>query len=153
MRKRVFGRKFSRDSSGRKALFRSLVVSLLKNGAIETTLARAKAVSGWVDKLVTTAKKGDLASRRRVIAELSSQEAGGRLTSEIVPLMLDRASGFTRIIKLGPRRGDGAPRARLEFVVAIPAKEKESQEQRRPSKAEPKVVKSKSLKPTKRQHV
>lgn len=122
MKKGVFGRKFSRDRSSRQALFRSLVVSLVKSGAIETTLARAKAVSGWVDKLVTLSKKGDLASKRRVIAELNSPEAEGRLSGEIVPLLLDRRSGFTRIIKLGPRRGDGAPMAKLEFVVAIPSK-------------------------------
>ena len=109
-------RKLGRDSSARKALFRSVLTSFFRHGRIETTEAKAKEVSGLADQLITLAKRGDLAARRTAIARLYDEDVVRKLFSEIAEKYKDRQGGYTRILKLGPRRGDAAPMAVLELV-------------------------------------
>ena len=109
-------RKLGRDSSARKALFRSVLTSFFRHGRIETTEAKAKEVSGLADQLITLAKRGDLAARCTAIARLYDEDVVRKLFSEIAEKYKDRQGGYTRILKLGPRRGDAAPMALLELV-------------------------------------
>ena len=109
-------RKLGRDSSARKALFRSVLTSFFRHGRIETTEAKAKEVSGLADQLITLAKRGDLAAHRTAIARLYDEDVVRKLFSEIADKYKDRQGGYTRILKLGPRRGDAAPMALLELV-------------------------------------
>lgn len=109
-------RKLGRDSSARKALFRSVLTSFFRHGRIETTEAKAKEVSGLADQLITLAKRGDLAARRMAISRLYDEEVVRKLFDEIAEKYKDRQGGYTRILKLGPRRGDAAPMAVLELV-------------------------------------
>ena len=109
-------RKLGRDSSARKALFRSVLTAFFRHGRIETTEAKAKEVSGLADQLITLAKRGDLAARRTAIARLYDEDVVRKLFSEIAEKYKDRQGGYTRILKLGPRRGDPAPMAVLELV-------------------------------------
>ena len=109
-------RKLGRDSSARKALFRSVLTSFFRHGRIETTEAKAKEVSGLADQLITLAKRGDLAARRTAIARLYDEDFVRKLFDEIADKYKDRQGGYTRILKLGPRRGDAAPMALLELV-------------------------------------
>ena len=109
-------RKLGRNSSARKALFRSILTSFFKQERIETTATKAKEISGLAAKLITLAKQGDLHSRRQVLAFLVDEEATKKLFDEIAPKYTDRNGGYTRIYKLGPRRGDVAEMAILELV-------------------------------------
>lgn len=119
MRKRVYGRRLSRDTNERKALFRSMATSLITYGKIDTTEAKAKAVRPWVEKLVTRSKVDSLHSRRRLLGEIPSPTIVEKLLSTLGPLFATRPGGYTRIIKLGPRMGDSAPMVRLEFVEEV----------------------------------
>ena len=117
MRKKISGRQLSRGRGARKALFRSLIVSMLISGKIKTTMAKAKSVQADIDKLITKAKKDSVASRRAVLAKLGNdRNALMVLIEQIVPSVSDRNSGYTRIVKLPNRRGDAAQIAILEFV-------------------------------------
>ena len=109
-------RKLGRNSSARKALFRSILTSFFKQERIETTATKAKEISGLAAKLITLAKQGDLHSLRQVLAFLVDEEATKKLFDEIAPKYTDRNGGYTRIYKLGPRRGDAAEMAILELV-------------------------------------
>ena len=109
-------RKLGRDSSARKALFRSILTSFFKHERIETTEAKAKEISGLAEQLITLAKRGDLAARRQAIARLADEEVVRKLFDEIAAKYNDRQGGFTRILKIGPRRGDAAPMVILELV-------------------------------------
>lgn len=109
-------RKLGRNSSARKALFRSILTSFFRYERIETTEAKAKEISGLAEQLVTLAKRGDLSARRMVIARLMDEEVARKLFDEIAPKYTDRQGGYTRIYKLGNRRGDAAPMAILELV-------------------------------------
>ena len=108
-------RKLGRDSSARKALFRSLLTSFFAHERIETTEAKAKEVSGLAEKMITLAKKGDLHARRQVLAWVD-EEVTKKLFDTIAPKYAERQGGYTRVLKLGPRRGDAAPMAILELV-------------------------------------
>lgn len=108
--------KLGRNSSARKALFRSVLVSFFKHERIETTEAKAKEISGLAEQLITLAKRGDLSARRQVVAEINDKEVTKKLFDEIAPKYNDRKGGYTRILKLGVRRGDAAPMALLELV-------------------------------------
>ena len=108
-------RKLGRNSSNRKALFRSILSSFFKHERIETTVTKAKEVSKHAAKLITLAKRGDLHARRLVMAELD-EEATRKLFNEIAPKYADRQGGFTRIYKVGPRRGDAAEMAIIELI-------------------------------------
>ena len=109
-------RKLGRDSSARKALFRSILTSFFAHERIETTEAKAKEVSGLADKMITLAKRGDLHARRQVLAYLLDEKVIAKLFDTIAPRYKDRQGGYTRILKLGPRRGDAAPMVILELV-------------------------------------
>ena len=109
-------RKLGRNSSNRKALFRSILSSFFKHERIETTVTKAKEVSKHAAKLITLAKRGDLHARRLVMAELVDEEATRKLFNEIAPKYADRQGGFTRIYKVGPRRGDAAKMAIIEHI-------------------------------------
>lgn len=109
-------RKPGRNSSNRKALFRSILSSFFKHERIETTVTKAKEVSKHAAKLITLAKRGDLHARRLVMAELVDEEATRKLFNEIAPKYADRQGGFTRIYKVGPRRGDAAEMAIIELI-------------------------------------
>ena len=109
-------RKLGRNSSNRKALFRSILSSFIKHERIETTVTKAKEVSSHVAKLITLANQGDLHARRQVLAVLVDEEATRKLFDEIAPKYAERQGGFTRIYRVGPRRGDAAEMAILELV-------------------------------------
>ena len=109
-------RKLGRNSSNRKALFRSILSSFFKHERIETTVTKAKEGSKHAAKLITLAKRGDLHARRLVMAELVDEEATRKLFNEIAPKYADRQGGFTRIYKVGPRRGDAAEMAIIELI-------------------------------------
>ncbi|UOE94279.1 MULTISPECIES: 50S ribosomal protein L17 [Bacillaceae] len=116
--------KLGRDSAGRKALFRDLATDLIINEKIETTEAKAKELRSIVEKLITLGKRGDLHARRQVASfvrrevadEESGQDAIQKLFSDIAPRYEERQGGYTRILKVGPRRGDGAPMVIIELV-------------------------------------
>lgn len=109
-------RKLGRDTSARKALFRSILTSFFAHERIETTEAKAKEISGLAEKMITLAKRGDLHSRRQVLSELMDEKVTTKLFDTIASRYAERQGGYTRILKLGPRRGDAAPMAILELV-------------------------------------
>ena len=121
------GRKFGRERDQRRALIKGLATSLVEHGKIETTLPKAKELVRYIEKLITKAKKGDLANRRRVIAGLSTQAAAFRLVDVIAPQLAGRTSGHVRVERTRLRVGDGAQLATIAFVdeineVAAPVK-------------------------------
>ena len=109
-------RKLGRNSGARKALFKSLLTSFFRHGRIETTEAKAKEIRGMADHLITLAKKGDLSARRQAIARLLDEDVVRKLFNEVAGKYTDRNGGYTRIMKIGPRRGDAAPMAIIELV-------------------------------------
>lgn len=113
------GRKFGRETDQRQALLRGLAANLIEHGRIETTLPKAKETVPYVEKLITKAKKGDLASRRQIIAGLGSIKLANRLVDEIAPRLGGRSSGHLRVRRTSLRVGDGAQLASLEFVDDI----------------------------------
>ena len=117
MAHRIDGRKLGRKTAPRMALYSNLIVSVLRYEQIKTTEARAKEVRGMVERIITLAKNGSLANRRRIVAELPDEPLViDKLYDEIVPRYGDRNSGFTRVVKIGPRAGDAAPIVQLELV-------------------------------------
>jgi large subunit ribosomal protein L17 len=120
MKKRVYGRKFSRGQGARKALLRSLLRALVAEGSIVTTKAKAKTVQKKAEKILNLAKDKNIAKRRRVYAILGNDRmTTDKLFEKIAPQFEDRVGGYTRIIHLPRRRGDLAEIARLEWVKAI----------------------------------
>ena len=113
------GRKFGRERDQRRALIKGLATSLVEHGKIETTLPKAKELVRYIEKLVTKAKKDDLANRRRVISGLSTQAAAFRLVDVIAPQLQGRTSGHVRVQRTRIRVGDGAQMAIIEFVDEI----------------------------------
>ena len=123
------GRALGSDASHTKAMLRSLALALLVNERIKTTEARAKEVRPLVDRIITWGKKGDVHSRRLIIAALGGEkkllnpstdkrdlELSYRVIHDLAPRFAERPGGYTRILKLGPRKGDNAPMVILEFV-------------------------------------
>ena len=110
------GRKFGRERDQRRALMKGLATSLVEHGKIETTLPKAKELVRYIEKLITKAKKGDLANRRMVIAGLSTQSAAFKLVDEIAPQLTARTSGHVRVNRTRVRTGDGAQMATIAFV-------------------------------------
>ncbi|MEX2581273.1 MAG: 50S ribosomal protein L17 [Verrucomicrobiales bacterium] len=128
MRHRSKTVKLQRDKAHRESLLRNLACSLIEHRQIRTTLAKAKALRPYADKLVTLGKKGDLHSRRRAISLLGSSQLAQRsakiLFENIAPASSERQGGYCRIIKLGQRPSDSAPMALIEWVDAfVPAEE------------------------------
>jgi len=115
MRKRKKGRKLSRKRDQRRALLKQLAHALFLNEKIKTTEAKAKELSPWAEKLITKAKKGTLASRRNLL-KFFSNKIVKKLVDEIAPRYKGRKGGYTRIIKLEPRKSDGAKMAQIELV-------------------------------------
>ena len=113
------GRKFGRERDQRRALMKGLATSLVEHGKIETTLPKAKELVRYIEKLITKAKKGDLANRRAVIAGLSTQAAAVRLVDVIAPQLSGRTSGHVRVERTRLRVGDGAQMATIAFVDDI----------------------------------
>lgn len=109
-------RKLGRNSSNRKALFRSILTSFFKYGKIETTVTKAKEVASKSAQLITLAKRGDLHARRQVAAVILDDSITKKLFEEIAPKYEGKNGGYTRIYKLGPRRGDAAEMAIIELV-------------------------------------
>lgn len=109
-------RKLGRNSSNRKALFRSILTSFFKHGRIETTITKAKEVASKSAELITLAKRGDLHARRQVLAVLVDEAVTAKLFEEIAPKYEGRQGGFTRIYRVGPRRGDAAEMAIIELI-------------------------------------
>ena len=112
------GRKFGRETDQRQALLRGLMCSLIQHQSITTTLAKAKELRRHMEKLITLAKKGDLASRRLVIARLDDQIMGTCLVNDIIP-HVKRDSGYLRIVRAGFRKGDNTEMATISFVDEI----------------------------------
>jgi large subunit ribosomal protein L17 len=112
------GRRFGGDPAHQKLMMANLASHLIvsETGAINTTVAKAKALRPYVEKLVTKAKVGGVHKQRQVVATIHDKDAAARLFAEIGPRYADRNGGYTRILKLGPRPGDNAPMARIEFV-------------------------------------
>jgi large subunit ribosomal protein L17 len=114
------GKKLGRDSAHRKALYANLAGSLIEHGRIKTTEAKAKAVRPIAEKMITLGRRGDLAARRQALAYLRSQEVVHRLFADVAPRFAERNGGYLRIVKIGPRPGDGADMAYLELVDYVP---------------------------------
>ena len=109
-------RKLGRTSDSRNAMMRAMVTYLLENGKIETTVTRAKDVRSMVEKMITLGKASDLHTKRQVYAYITKEDVAKKLFDEISPKYADRNGGYTRIIKIGARRGDAAEMAVLELV-------------------------------------
>src|SRR5690554_7955607 len=111
------GRKLSRSSSHRVALARSQATALFRHGRIKTTLPKAKNLQPYVEKLITTARGGDLHARRIIGREIQDNAIARKLIDEIGPAFADRPGGYTRVLKLNTRRGDGAQEALIELLT------------------------------------
>jgi large subunit ribosomal protein L17 len=116
MRHRKAGRSLRRTSEQRLALLRNLATSLLEQGAIETTEAKAKELRPFVEKLITKARTGTLHARRLAGRHVQKRAAADKLFQEIGPQFANRQGGYTRILKTGHRKGDGAEMARIELI-------------------------------------
>lgn len=109
-------RKLGRPTDHRRAMLRAMVTFLIEKGRIETTVTRAKEVRSIAEKMITTAKQDDLHSKRQVFSFITKEDVAKKLFDEVAPKYKERSGGYTRIIKIGPRRGDAAEMAIIELV-------------------------------------
>ena len=109
-------RKLGRDSAHRKAMLRNLVTDLLREGRIQTTEHRAKEARRQAEKMITLGKRGDLHARRQAMAYIYNESVVAKLFEEIAPKYVSRNGGYTRIVKIGQRKGDGAMQVLIELV-------------------------------------
>jgi large subunit ribosomal protein L17 len=116
MRHRKAGRSLRRTSEQRLALLRNLATALIERGGIETTEAKARELRPFVEKLITKAKSGTLHARRNAVRDVQKRTAADRLFRELGPKFAARKGGYTRIVKTGHRKGDGADMARIELI-------------------------------------
>lgn len=116
MRHRNIGRRFSRTSSHRKAMFSNMCTSLIEHELIKTTLAKAKELRRYIEPLITVSKTDSVATRRHVFDTLRSQSAVGKLFTTLGPRYVERPGGYVRVLKCGHRSGDNAPMAIVELV-------------------------------------
>jgi len=116
MRHLIKGKKLQRDSAQRKALMRSQVTSFIEKERIQTTLAKAKAVRPIAEKMITLAKRNTLHTRRQALSFIYKKDVVKKLFDDIGPRFSERPGGYTRIVKVGPRAGDGAEMAILEMI-------------------------------------
>ena len=123
MRHQRVQKKFGRSMEHRKALMKSLVTNLILADSIQTTLPKAKQARKDAEKIVTIARKGTLAARRLASSRLQQPKAVQKLFDKIVPAMEGRKGGYTRILKIGTRKGDGAPTCLLQWVTLPEAKD------------------------------
>ena len=151
MRHLKVGRKFGRTSAHRKALFRNLVGALIERERISTTLAKAKELRGKVERTITLGKKGTLHARRQAFKLAPQKEAVQKVFGSLADRYANRPGGYTRIIKIGPRRGDNAPMAFIELVdrEGETAAPKEETQKKTATKKEtkPKATEKKETKP------
>ena len=115
-------RKLGRTTAQRKAMLRGMVTLLLENGKIETTYTRAQEVSAKADEMITLGKKGDLAAYRAALAYITKEDVAKKVFSVIAPSYANVNGGYTQVLKMGPRRGDGAEKAIVK-LVAVKAEE------------------------------
>jgi len=116
MRHKVAGRKLTQSSAHRKALYRNLVTELLNYEKITTTEAKAKEIRGLAERMITLGKEGKLHSRRQALSFILDKKVADKVFDELAPRYAERQGGYTRITKLGPRLGDGAPMVQIELV-------------------------------------
>lgn len=116
MRHRVAGKQLNRRPDQRKALYRGLVRDVVLNGRIQTTEAKAKEARRLIDRIITYGKKGSLHHRRLALQKVSDKDVVAKVFDELSERYAERPGGYTRVLKLGPRKGDGAPMAILELV-------------------------------------
>ncbi len=116
MRHRVAGRKLGRKTEHRLAMFRNMVTSLLDHERIVTTVAKAKEIRKFAEHMITLGKRGDLHARRQALAFVKSKQVVHKLFAELAPRYANRQGGYTRIVKMGYRRGDAAPMCLIELV-------------------------------------
>jgi len=116
MRHRVAGRKLSRATDHRMALYRNLVTDLMRYGKVVTTEAKAKETRPLAEKVITLGKRGSLHARRQALSFVYDKNVVDKVFTELGPRYAQRPGGYTRVVKLGPRLGDGAPMAQLELV-------------------------------------
>ena len=116
-------RKLGRTTAQRKSMLRGMVTLLLENGKIETTYTRAQEVSAKADEMITLGKKGDLASYRAALAFITKEDVAKKVFSVIAPAYADVNGGYTQVLKMGPRRGDGAETAIVKLVAVKAATE------------------------------
>jgi large subunit ribosomal protein L17 len=116
MRHKVAGRKLTQSSAHRKALYRNLVTDLLNYEKITTTEAKAKEIRGLAERMITLGKEGELHSRRQALSFIFDEKITEKVFNELAPRYAERPGGYTRITKLGPRLGDGAPMVQIELV-------------------------------------
>lgn len=109
-------RKLGRTTDHRKAMLRCMVTFLLENGQIETTVTRAKEVRAVAEKMITIGKNSDLHSKRQVYSYVTKESVAKKIFDEIAPKYAERSGGYTRIVKIGPRRGDAAEMAIIKLV-------------------------------------
>ena len=147
-------RKLGRPTSHRMAMLKGMVTFLLEKGRIETTLTRAKEVSALTDKMITLGKQNTLAARRQALSFLKKEEVVHKLFSLVAPLYEDRNGGYTRVLKIGPRRGDGAEMAIIELVEAeslyAPKSAKEAKKAEKEAAKEEKTAKPAAKRSTKK---
>ena len=151
MRHLKAGRKFGRTSAHRKALFRNLVQALIKRERISTTLAKAKELRGKVEKTITLGKKGTLHARRQAFKLAPAKEAVQKVFGPLAERYANRLGGYTRIIRIGHRKGDDAPMAFIELVDREGEAKVSSKEKTAPKKeakdTKPKVTEKKKAEP------
>ena len=116
MRHRKKGRQLSRTRSHRKATLRNMATSLFRHERIETTTAKAKELRPYAERLITLARRGDVHSRRLAAAKIQDREVLGKLFDDIAPRYMERPGGYTRVLKLGNRKGDAAEMSLIELV-------------------------------------
>ena len=116
MRHKVTGRKLSRSSSHRRALFRNLVTDILRHEKITTTEAKAKEVRSLAERMITLGKEGGLHSRRQALSFIFDEKVVDKVFAELAPRYSERPGGYTRLVRIAPRLGDGAPMVRLELM-------------------------------------
>ena len=121
MRHLKAGRKLNRTAAHRKALLRNLLKALVLREQVRTTDAKAKELRRWADRLVTLGKKNSVHTRRLAFSYLGSRKLVQRLFDEVAPRFQGRAGGYTRVLKIGPRRGDAAPISLVEFTERVSA--------------------------------
>lgn len=150
MRHHVAKVRFSRPTSHRIAMFRNMVTSLIEAERIETTLPKAKQLKSLADRMITLGKKGTLEARRRALQVVRKKSAVSKLFTDLADRFKERAGGYTRVLKLGYRHGDGAPMALVEYVDFVPKNAKKETEKSKktssPKKVEKKTPKAKAPK-------
>lgn len=137
---RVFGQRLGKDINERKSFFRSLATSLILYNQIKTTQTKAKVIQPIIEKIITKAKKGDIAQRRFLYSYLG-KDAYQKLFDDVVKRFKKRDGGFTRIVKLGPRMSDTARMARIEFVQGPKPQEEKKQKVKKEKKPKKRVTK------------